>query len=82
MLETVMRFEMICQKLHVQPRECVMVGDVPMKDLSTPKKMGMTTVWFQGTVPTMMTYPCVDYTITDIIEVLDILEKIGSRNKP
>ncbi|MFH1072793.1 MAG: HAD family hydrolase [Nanoarchaeota archaeon] len=73
-------YEMICQKLGVQPRECMMVGDVPMKDLSSPKKMGMTTVWFQGTLPTMTTYPYVDYTITDIIELLDILEKIGYRD--
>ncbi len=41
-------YEMILEKLRVQPEEAVFIGDSLEKDVLGPERMGMHAVWFQG----------------------------------
>jgi HAD superfamily hydrolase (TIGR01549 family) len=74
-------FKLACKKLGVTAKECVMVGDSPIRDLSSSKKLGMTTVWNKQLITTSISYPFVDYEIKDIGEILELVTKIDADSK-
>jgi HAD superfamily hydrolase (TIGR01509 family) len=69
-------FKLACSRLNVKAKECVMVGDSPWRDLSAPKKLGMTTIWNTQRVDNPQPTPFADFTIKDIGELPGLLAKI------
>ncbi|MBU1975604.1 MAG: HAD family hydrolase [Nanoarchaeota archaeon] len=68
-----------CDKLGVHPKECIMVGDSPKRDLMTPKRLGMTTVWTTECLRRDAPQKWVDYEISEIGELWGIIELITKK---
>lgn len=56
-------------------KECLMVGDHPEVDLINAKKSEFMTVWTKEHIPVSVHFKYVDYEITDIGEILEIIKK-------
>lgn len=74
-------FRRALQLLKVEPRETIMVGDWPERDMVGAAKVGITTVFARygdtfGTVESQA-----DYDITDISELLDIVDRENGRTQ-
>ena len=68
-------FEKALEKLGLKPEEVLVVGDDAPRDLSTPKSMGMRTVWINhGGKSIDGNY--IDYEIRNIQELIEIIEKL------
>ena len=61
------------KKLNVKPRECLMVGDRPERDIKGAKKLGMITCFAKYGNPKAKPLGA-DYDINDIKELLEIVE--------
>ncbi|MFH1916985.1 MAG: HAD family hydrolase [Nanoarchaeota archaeon] len=72
-------FSLLCKKLKVDPKNCVMVGDSASRDLAPAKKLGMVTIWTKQSLRRDSTYLWVDYEIADIGEVPGIVEGLEKR---
>jgi FMN phosphatase YigB (HAD superfamily) len=59
----------------IKGKECLMVGDHPEVDLINAKKRGLLTVWTKEHIPIGVHFKYVDYEITDIGEILEIIKK-------
>ena len=75
-------FRVTLEKLGVEPREAMMVGDWPERDITGAAHLGMVTVFARygdtfGTVNSGA-----DYEINDIIELLDILDHLKAKEPP
>lgn len=66
-------FKVVLRKLRVAPGECLMVGDRPERDIEGAKKMGMRTCFAQYGSPKDRARA--DYVISDLRQVLDVVEK-------
>ena len=74
-------FEITLERLGVKAEETIMVGDWPERDITGAAKLGMTTVFARygdtfGTVNSGA-----DYEINDIIELLEIVDKLNKGEK-
>ena len=61
------------KKLRLKPRECLMVGDRPERDIKGAKKLGMITCFAKYGNPKSKSRDA-DYEINDIKELLEIVE--------
>ena len=75
-------FQAVLEKLQIEPGEALMVGDWPDRDMAGAKAVGMKTVfahygfsWSKDRGP-IGDHPS-DYTIGDILELLDIVDSIN-----
>lgn len=69
-------FEYLKKISGIEPINCVMVGDHPELDLLNAKKLGYLTIWSKEKISSSSHYNYVDYEISDINQILPILEKI------
>jgi len=60
-------------RLGVSPKESIFVGDHPANDIEAAKKAGMKTIWKQNTH--FSHAPAADYCVTDLFEIIDIIER-------
>ena len=66
-------FEVALKKLNLKPEQCLMVGDMPHRDIAGAKKLGMQTCFAKyGNQKAKKTKA--DYEIRDIKELLDIIK--------
>jgi len=65
-------FEAALAKLGVKPQECLMVGDMPQRDIEGAKKLGMKTCFAKYGNPKIKKCDA-DYEINDIKELLKII---------
>ena len=72
-------FRMVLNELEVEPKEAIMVGDWPARDIVGASELGITTVFarYGDTFGTEVSGA--DYDIDDISRILDIVEEINSR---
>ena len=72
-------FRMVLSELEVEPKEAIMVGDWPARDIVGASELGMTTVFarYGDTFGTEVSGA--DYDIDDISRLIDIVEEINSR---
>ncbi len=68
-------WEYLLKMSGMKGNECMMVGDHPEVDLISAKKMGFVTVWTKEHIPVEAHFKYVDYEITDIGEILNIVKK-------
>ena len=68
-------YEKILAALSLQPEEVLFVGDSLNDDVSGPKQVGMKTCWVNRKGQEMPTPPP-DYVVTDLTELLAILEDL------
>lgn len=65
-------FKAAIKKLNLKPNECLMVGDMPQRDIKGAKKLGMKTCFakygFEGNADADA-----DYTINSIEELIDVI---------
>ena len=73
MKPSTMPFRFAFRKLKVKPRECLMVGDRPERDIKGAKKLGMLTCFAKYGNPKAKASEA-DYEINDIKELLEIIE--------
>jgi len=66
-------FEAALKKLRVKPEECLMVGDLPHRDIEGAKKLGMKTCFAKYGNPKVRKSDA-DYEINDIKELLRIVK--------
>ena len=69
-------FDDMCEKLNVNPNECIMIGNTISTDIFGGNRIGMETVLIQpeeGYRKSSWEYP--DHTITSLKELVDIAEK-------
>ncbi len=75
--------KVIMKKLNVKPEECIVIGDHPETDLSTAKKIGMTTIWTKRGIFYLQNknkkYEYADYSVRSNKELRSLLEKILSK---
>ena len=71
-------FLMMCDKLGVEPGECVYVGDNPKNDIGGAKKAGYHTIWVKSTGTWMPDAPDPDESVDKISEVPEKVKKINS----
>ncbi len=68
----------LIKKYKIKPKESVMVGDKPQYDLAPAKELGITTVWLKhgrwATMQRARKFPYVDYRVTQLSQLLRILE--------
>jgi len=67
-------FKAALAKLKLKPNECLMVGDIPHRDIEGAKKLGMKTCFAKYGNKKVKTSQA-DYEIEDIKELLDIIKK-------
>jgi len=71
-------YDYLIKNFKLNPKEGVMVGDRPPADLELAKKYGMMTIWIKHgkwlKKYGYMKFDYVDYTITDLRELLNILK--------
>ncbi|MBW2996990.1 HAD-IA family hydrolase [Candidatus Woesearchaeota archaeon] len=73
-------YSMMLNKLRVEAKDCVMIGDKPQVDLKLAKELGMKTVWVkygnwakrQG----KRHFDYVDHEVTDILQLLKIVKEL------
>jgi HAD superfamily hydrolase (TIGR02253 family) len=72
-------FRRALQLLNVKPHEAIMVGDWPERDMVGAAKVGITTVFarYGDTFGTVESHA--DYDITDISELLEIIDRENAR---
>lgn len=70
-------WEYILKASGYKGSECMMIGDHPDVDLINAKKLGFITVWTKEHIPVAAHFNYVDHEITDIGEILDIVNKYG-----
>lgn len=72
-------FRMVLNELEVDPKEAIMVGDWPARDIVGASELGITTVFarYGDTFGTEVSGA--DYDIDDISRLIDIVEEINSR---
>ncbi|MBN2184781.1 MAG: HAD-IA family hydrolase [Candidatus Krumholzibacteriota bacterium] len=72
-------FRMVLSELEVEPKEAIMVGDWPARDIVGASELGLTTVFarYGDTFGTEVSGA--DYDIDDISSLIDIVEDINSR---
>ena len=67
----------LIKKHKLDPKNCIMVGDRPPRDLQLAKKLGMKTVWIKhGKWQEFLKgkkFKYVDHTITDLRQLLKII---------
>jgi putative hydrolase of the HAD superfamily len=71
-------FKEVLKQLGSKPKETIMVGDVPERDLLGAKKVGITTVWTAQGLDRDTHFDYVDYKIKDIRDVLKIIKQLNS----
>ncbi len=66
-------------RLDLQPEEVLFVGDNPEADIGGAHRAGMRTAWLQRgqTWPAALSDRCVDFTISSLSEVIDIVLDTG-----
>lgn len=74
-------FKMVLQKLRIKAKEAIMVGDWAERDIVGAKLLGMITIFARygdtfGTV-----HSGADFEIDDIVQVLDIVDKLSGKNR-
>ncbi len=67
-------FKAALKKLNLKPQECLMVGDMPNRDIEGAKKLGMKTCFAKYGDPTKKRKGNADYEISDIKELLKIVK--------
>jgi len=67
-------FKAALTKLNLKPQECLMVGDMPHRDIEGAKKLGMKTCFAKYGDPTKKRKGNADYEIKDIKELLKIVK--------
>jgi len=72
MKPSTMPFKVAFKKLKVKPRQCLMVGDRPERDIKGAKRLGMLTCFAKYGNPKAKSNA--DYEINDIKELLEIVE--------
>ncbi len=65
-------FEAALRKLKVKPEECLMVGDLPQRDIKGAKKLGIKTCFARYGNPKEKSNA--DYEINDIEELLELIK--------
>ncbi len=69
-------FEVALKRLRVKASECLMIGDMPHKDIKGAKQMGMETCFARyGSMKRKTPSIKADHTIDDILELLRIVGK-------
>ncbi|MCB9359203.1 TIGR02253 family HAD-type hydrolase [Candidatus Woesearchaeota archaeon] len=68
-------FKAAISELKVKPSQCLMVGDMPHRDMKGAKKLGMKTCFAKYGYPHEMKKKAWDYEINEVSELLDIIEK-------
>ncbi|MED4017154.1 HAD family hydrolase [Sutcliffiella cohnii] len=68
-------FQKALEQMKVSANECLFVGDHPENDVRASKKVGMTSVWKKDTYWDNI---IADYTIEDLIEIINIVEVLRS----
>ncbi len=63
-------FSHICSELQVEPRECVMVGDNPERDVAGAIKAGMKSVWVERGFKSRDSRFTADLAVKDLLEML------------
>ena len=66
-------FIVALKKLRIAPSECIMVGDMPERDIKGAKKLGMKTCFARYGNRAVKTKTEADYEIDDINELLSII---------
>ncbi|MFD2132465.1 HAD family hydrolase [Pseudogracilibacillus auburnensis] len=61
------------EKLHVEPNQCVFVGDHPENDIHAAKNVGMKSIWKRDY---QWDHANADYIIDDLLEVPNIIKKM------
>jgi putative hydrolase of the HAD superfamily len=67
-------WNLLIKESGIDPKECMMVGDHPDIDLASPKKLGMITVWTKQHISFSLKHRYVDYEISDVQEICNIVK--------
>ena len=71
-------FRMALSQLHADPAECVYVGDKQFEDVKGARSAGMSVVWINRKgEPLNPDLPTPDAEIRDLLELPDVLERLG-----
>ncbi|HYD03882.1 MAG TPA: HAD family hydrolase [Alphaproteobacteria bacterium] len=70
-------WNLLIKESGINPKECMMVGDHPDIDLASAKKLGMITVWTKQHISFDLRSKYVDYEISDIQEVCNIVKNFS-----
>jgi HAD superfamily hydrolase (TIGR02253 family) len=70
-------FLLAVKKLSVLPKECIMVGDWPERDINGAKQVGMTTVFAKYGAVREVKDSGADFEINNISELLKVVEKVN-----
>ena len=74
-------FQKVLEDLGLGPREAVMVGDWPERDMVGAKSMGLWTVWARyGTEPTMGKAEA-DFEIAEVRDLIGVIDRINARER-
>ncbi|MEE9464438.1 MAG: HAD-IA family hydrolase [Candidatus Neomarinimicrobiota bacterium] len=68
-------FHKICNLLHIQPDEALMVGDWPERDMVGAKQVGMLTAFARYGDTLGVEISGADYDLTDIYQLIDIVKE-------
>lgn len=79
-------FEKAVSKLEVKPEKAIYVGDNPLKDFVSPRKLGIVTVRVKrrkGEYSSLLADEAhkANYTISNLLQLPEIIEKINSKSK-
>lgn len=70
-------FDRALHHLKTSPKDCLFVGDHPINDIEGAKNAGMITVWKKDDQWEKVN---ADYTIDQLTEIVEIVEKLQSRS--
>ncbi|SER10063.1 putative hydrolase of the HAD superfamily [Gracilibacillus ureilyticus] len=71
-----MIFQLALDKLRVKSYESVFVGDHPLNDIEAAQKCGIKGIWIKDSFWSAVR---ADYEITDLLHIIDIIEKEGTK---
>ena len=72
-------FLMALERLNVQAKEAMMIGDWAERDMVGAKKVGLKTVFARYGDTQNTQHPGADFEVADILELLDIVKKENTR---
>jgi putative hydrolase of the HAD superfamily len=72
-------FMLVSKKLGVSPKDCIMVGDMPERDIEGARKLGMKTIVVKYASRKFRKGPKADYSAKSVRDIARIVAKLASK---
>ena len=70
-------FQLLTQKLQVLPADCIMIGDMPHKDVLGAKRLGMTTIFAAYGHKKPVQRHGADFVVHNVLEIVDVVQNLN-----